>query len=95
MIDKIDDDNYIKKEDKEVYKKEVVKKDNSSKQNAKEKAKIEKLVENKMLELEELNLLINDETKEYNWVEYKELADKIKVLEEEIEELMLKLETFN
>ena len=78
-----------------MYKKEVVKKDNSSKQNAKEKAKIEKLVENKMLELEELNLLINDETKEYNWVEYKELADKIKVLEEEIEELMIKLETFN
>ena len=85
----------LKKEDKEVYKKEVVKKDNSAKQNAKEKAKIEKLVENKMLELEELNLLINDETKEYNWVEYKELADKIKVLEEETEELMLKLETFN
>ena len=85
----------LKKEDKESYKKEVVKKDNSAKQNAKEKAKLEKLIENKMLELEELNYLINDESKEYNWVEYKELGDKIKLLEEEIEELMLKIETFN
>lgn len=85
----------IKKEDKETIKKEVVKKDTSNKQIAKEKAKIEKEIENKMLKLEELNLLINDETQEYNWVEYKKLADEIKEIEEEIEILMLKLDSFN
>ena len=85
----------LKKEDKETIKKEVVKKDTSNKQIAKEKAKIEKEIENKMLKLEELNLLINDETQEYNWVEYKKLADEIKEIEEEIEILMLKLDSFN
>ena len=85
----------LKKEDKETIKKEVVKKDTSNKQIAKEKAKIEKEIENKMLKLEELNLLINDETQEYNWVEYKKLADEIKEIEEEVEILMLKLDSFN
>ena len=82
----------LKKEQKEEKKKEVVKKVNNS---SKEKVKIEKEIEKLMIQLEEENEKLADETKSYNWVEYKEMNDKIKELEEKIEVLMLKLENLD
>ena len=82
----------LKKEQKEEKKKEVVKKVNNS---SKEKVKIEQEIEKLMIQLEEENEKLADETKSYNWVEYKEMNDKIKELEEKIEVLMLKLENLD
>ena len=38
---------------------------------------------------------IKDSEKEYNWLEYKQMHDKIKEIEEKIEVLMLKLENLD
>ena len=45
-----------------------------------------------MEQLELLNDKINDPEASYNWVEYKEMNDSIKEIEEKIDDLMLKLE---
>ena len=82
----------LKKEQK-VEKKEVVKKVSINKD--KEKAKIEKEIDKLMIELEAENEKLSDSEKQYNWVEYKQMHDKIKEIEEKIEVLMLKLENLN
>lgn len=58
----------------------------------KEKEKIEAQIETLMLEVEELNEKMADENASYNWVEYKEMEEKIVELESKIEQLILKLE---
>ena len=45
--------------------------------------------------LESLNEKLNDPEVSYNWVEYKELHDKIKETEEKIEILMINLENLD
>ena len=81
----------LKKETKEKVKE--VKKPVVNKE--KEKNKIEKEI-NKLMEiLESLNEKLNDPEVSYNWVEYKELHDKIKETEEKIEILMINLENLD
>ena len=63
--------------------------------NNKEKAKIEKQIDALMNELEELNNQMNDNENNYDWVEYRTLAHKIKEKEEEIEQLMLKIDSLS
>ncbi len=63
--------------------------------NSKEKAKIEKQIDALMNELEELNNQMNDNENNYDWVEYRTLAHKIKEKEEEIEQLMLKIDSLS
>lgn len=78
----------IKKETKEkvkVEKKIVINK-------SKEKNKIEKEIDKYMEELEQLNDKLNDSEAQYNWIEYKQLTDKIDECEEKIEQLMINLE---
>ena len=82
----------LKKEQKEE-KKEVVKKVTVNKD--KEKAKIEKEIDKLMVELDLENDKLSDSEKEYNWLEYKQMHDKIKEIEEKIEVLMLKLENLD
>ena len=48
-----------------------------------------------MIELEAENEKLSDSEKQYNWVEYKQMHDKIKEIEEKIEVLMLKLENLD
>jgi sugar-specific transcriptional regulator TrmB len=83
------------KKDKTDEVKVKYKKDNSSKQLAKEKEKIEKEIEKHMNELEVLNEKISDENAQLNWVEYRTLAHESKLIEEKIEELMLKLDALD
>lgn len=83
---------YLVKKEKTDEVKVKYKKDNSSKQLAKEKEKIEKEIEKYMNELELLNEKISDENAQLNWVEYRTLAHESKIIEEKIEELMLKLD---
>lgn len=81
----------IKKEkEEESNKKEKVKKVSFNKD--KEKRKLEKEIDELMEQLELLNDKINDPDASYNWVEYKEMNDSIKEIEEKIDDLMLKLE---
>lgn len=81
----------IKKEkEEESNKKEKVKKVSFNKD--KEKRKLEKEIDELMEQLELLNDKINDPEASYNWVEYKEMNDSIKEIEEKIDDLMLKLE---
>lgn len=81
----------IKKEkEEENNKKEKVKKVSFNKD--KEKRKLEKEIDELMEQLELLNDKINDPEASYNWVEYKEMNDSIKEIEEKIDDLMLKLE---
>ena len=81
----------LKKEDK--VKNEVVEKPKKTSNNSsKEIIKIEKEIEKLMEELEVLNEKISDDEASYNWIEYKELDEQIKAIEEKIEMLMLKLE---
>ena len=74
----------------EVKKEKPVKLTKSN--NQKERNKLERELDNLMLELEEETDKLNDTTVEYNWVDYKEMNDKIAKLEEEIENLMNLLE---
>ena len=48
-----------------------------------------------MNELELLNEKISDENAQLNWVEYRTLAHESKLIEEKIEELMLKLDALD
>ena len=57
-----------------------------------EKEKLEALIEKKMSELDDLNEKLLDENQQYNWIEYKQIHDEIKEKEEEIDDLMRKLE---
>lgn len=84
----------IKKEKNDENKVNKVKKPNSVNV-SKEKVKIEKEIESLMAELDDLNEKISDENATYNWVEYKEMQDKMELLEQKIEELMAKLENLN
>ena len=84
---------FMLKKEQKVEKKEVVKKVSINKD--KEKAKIEKEIDKLMIELEAENENLSDSEKEYNWVEYKQMHDKIKEIEEKIEVLMLKLENLD
>ena len=84
---------FMLKKEQKVEKKEVVKKVSINKD--KEKAKIEKEIDKLMVELEAENEKLSDSEKEYNWVEYKQMHDKIKEIEEKIEVLMLKLENLD
>ena len=84
---------FMLKKEQKVEKKEVVKKVSINKD--KEKAKIEKEIDKLMIELEAENEKLSDSEKEYNWVEYKQMHDKIKEIEEKIEVLMLKLENLD
>ena len=77
----------VKEKVKEV-KKPVVNKE-------KEKNKIEKEINKLMEVLESLNEKLNDPEVSYNWVEYKELHDKINETEEKIEILMINLENLD
>lgn len=61
----------------------------------KEKNKIEKEINKLMETLELLNEKLNNTEVSYNWVEYKELHDKINETEEKIEILMIKLENLD
>ena len=78
------------KEHKEQPKKETKKVPSN-----KEKNKLEKEIELLMNELDLVNEKLNDQEKTYNWIEYKELHDKVAELEEKIEEKMLKLENLS
>ncbi len=82
----------VKKEKEETKVKEKVSKPIN---NSKEKAKIEKQIDALMNELEELNNQMNDNENNYDWVEYRTLAHKIKEKEEEIEQLMLKIDSLS
>lgn len=82
----------VKKEKEETKVKEKVVKPIN---NSKEKAKIEKQIDALMNELEELNNQMNDNESNYDWVEYRTLAHKIKEKEEEIEQLMLKIDSLS
>lgn len=82
----------VKKEKEEVKVKEKVSKPIN---NNKEKAKIEKQIDALMNELEELNNQMNDNENNYDWVEYRTLAHKIKEKEEDIEQLMLKIDSLS
>lgn len=82
----------VKKEKEEVKVKEKVVKPIN---NSKEKAKIEKQIDALINELEELNNQMNDNENNYDWVEYRTLAHKIKEKEEEIEQLMLKIDSLS
>lgn len=82
----------VKKEKEEVKVKEKISKPIN---NNKEKAKIEKQIDALMNELEELNNQMNDNENNYDWVEYRTLAHKIKEKEEEIEQLMLKIDSLS
>lgn len=82
----------VKKEKEETKVKEKVSKPTN---NNKEKAKIEKQIDSLMNELEELNNQMNDNESNYDWVEYRTLAHKIKEKEEEIEQLMLKIDSLS
>ena len=84
---------FMLKKEQKVEKKEVVKKVSINKD--KEKAKIEKEIDKLMIELETENEKLSDSEKQYNWVEYKQMHDKIKEIEEKIEVLMLKLENLD
>ena len=84
---------FMLKKEQKVEKKEVVKKVSINKD--KEKAKIEKEIDKLMIELEAENEKLSDSEKQYNWVEYKQMHDKIKEIEEKIEVLMLKLENLD
>lgn len=84
---------FMLKKEQKVEKKEVVKKVSINKD--KEKAKIEKEIDKLMIELEVENEKLSDSEKQYNWVEYKQMHDKIKEIEEKIEVLMLKLENLD
>ena len=84
---------FMLKKEQKVEKKEVVKKVSINKE--KEKAKIEKEIDKLMIELEAENEKLSDSEKQYNWVEYKQMHDKIKEIEEKIEVLMLKLENLD
>ena len=53
---------------------------------------LEKQLDTLMEQLEALNAKMNDENAAYNWLEYKEMEDNIKKLEEEIETILLQLE---
>lgn len=81
----------LKKETKEKVKE--VKKPVVNKE--KEKNKIEKEINKLMEVLESLNEKLNDPEVSYNWVEYKELHDKINETEEKIEILMINLENLD
>ena len=48
-----------------------------------------------MVELDLENDKLSDSEKEYNLLEYKQMHDKIKEIEEKIEVLMLKLENLD
>lgn len=61
----------------------------------KEKNKTEKEINKLMETLELLNEKLNNTEVSYNWVEYKELHDKINETEEKIEILMIKLENLD
>ncbi|MCI5745431.1 MAG: ATP-binding cassette domain-containing protein [Erysipelotrichaceae bacterium] len=80
---------YLTKKETKDVKKEVVKKPVNNK---KEKEKLEALIEKKMSELDDLNEKLLDENQQYNWIEYKQIHDEIKEKEEEIDDLMRKLE---
>ena len=82
----------VKKEKEEVKVKEKISKPIN---NNKEKAKIEKQIDALINELEELNNQMNDNENNYDWVEYRTLAHKIKEKEEEIEQLMLKIDSLS
>lgn len=82
----------VKKEKEEVKVKEKISKPIN---NNKEKAKIEKQIDALMNDLEELNNQMNDNENNYDWVEYRTLAHKIKEKEEEIEQLMLKIDSLS
>ena len=84
---------FMLKKEQKVEKKEVVKKVSINKD--KEKAKMEKEIDKLMIELEAENEKLSDSEKQYNWVEYKQMHDKIKEIEEKIEVLMLKLENLD
>ena len=84
---------FMLKKEQKVEKKEVVKKVSINKD--KEKAKIEKEIDKLMIEFEAENEKLSDSEKQYNWVEYKQMHDKIKEIEEKIEVLMLKLENLD
>lgn len=84
---------FMLKKEQKVEKKEVVKKVSINKD--KEKAKIEKEIDKLMIELEAENEKLSDSEKQYNWVEYKQMHDKTKEIEEKIEVLMLKLENLD
>lgn len=84
---------FMLKKEQKVEKKEVVKKVSINKD--KEKAKLEKEIDKLMIELEAENEKLSDSEKQYNWVEYKQMHDKIKEIEEKIEVLMLKLENLD
>lgn len=81
----------LKKEDK---KEKIVKEKTNVKSNSKDKEKLEKEINKKMDELEALNEKINEDA-DYNWIEYRTMQHQIKELEENIEELMLKLDNMN
>lgn len=83
------------KEEKNKNEKNVETKKTPSINKTKEKVKLEKELDVLMLKLEECNIKINDETKQYNWVEYRQMNEEIKQLEEKIEMLMVKLENLN
>ena len=82
----------VKKEKEETKVKEKATKPIN---NSKEIAKIEKQIDALMNELEELNNQMNDNESNYDWVEYRTLAHKIKEKEEEIEQLMLKIDSLS
>lgn len=60
----------------------------------KEKIKLEQKLEMLLNELDELNNNINDD-KEYNWIDYQNMQKQIENKEQEIDELIKKLESYN
>ena len=58
----------------------------------KQRKKIEKEIEELMIQLDNENQKISDFEVQYNWLEYKEMQEKIEELEDQIELLMNKLE---
>ena len=85
----------LTKKEKSDEVKVKVTKDTSNKGSKKEKDKLEKEIENLMNKLEELNENLLDEEIASDWVKYRTLAHEAKEVEEKIEELMLKLDSFN
>lgn len=65
---------------------------NEKKENKKEIEKIEKEMLKKEDELQQLQEQINDEDAVYDWLQYRELQEKIEKVELELHDLLVKLE---
>jgi len=84
----------LKKDSNEI-KEEKPKETSKKSNNQKEINKLEKQLEALLVKLDEIQEQINDPEKEYNWIEYKELDDKQKEIEEQIEAISAKIDNLN